>query len=131
VTRIVKRPGADAQLETYLRRLTFAGAAGGAGALQEKLRGPGSGVHHPGNPNPSSSEGEYPAEQTGALADSIMPVHLEGTRSGFGSVDGPPWTVALHFKPPGDGGRPFMDDAKHDRDIHRAMRDGIREEVKW
>lgn len=129
MTRVVKRPDAAAKLDTLFRRVTMAAAKGGAESLQEKLSGGGSGVQYPGQPNRSSSENEYPAEQQGDLRDSIQAVHLEGTRSAFGSVDGPDYLLALHYKAPGNGGRPFMDDAKHDRDIHRAMLDQVREEV--
>lgn len=129
MSRVVKRQGASAQLDLLLRRVTMAAAKGGAAELREKLSGAGSGTHHPGQPNPSSAEGEYPAEQQGDLRDSIKPVPLGGTRSAFGSVDGPGYVLALHYKPPGEGGRPFLDDAKHDRGIHRAMLDQVREEV--
>ncbi|WP_339098304.1 hypothetical protein WDJ50_18660 (plasmid) [Deinococcus sp. VB142] len=129
MSRVVKRQGAAGQLDRLFRRVTMAAAKGGAAELQDKLSGAGSGTHHPGQPNPSSAQGEYPAEQSGTLKDSIMPVRLDGTRSAFGSVDGPDYLLALHYKPPGDGGRPFLDDAKHDRTIHRAMLDQVRKEV--
>ncbi|GHG21481.1 hypothetical protein GCM10017784_11220 [Deinococcus indicus] len=130
MTRARVRPGAAGQLRDVLRRVTLAAAEGGAATLREKLSGPGSGTYHPGQPNQSSAPGEYPAEQSGAVRDSVMAVPIGDTRSAFGSVDGPAHVIPLHFKPPDAGGRPFMDDAKHDRDIHAGMRDAVRQEVQ-
>lgn len=123
MTRVVRRAGAAAQLERLLRRVTLSAATSAAEVLAEKLSGPGGGVQYPGQPNRSSAPGEYPAEQSGKLRDSIKAKPLEGTRSGFGSVDGPEYVIPLHFSP---DGRPFMDDAKHDRDVHRAVREGVK-----
>lgn len=97
------------------------GAEAAAEVLREKLSGPGSGVQYPGHPNPASRESEYPAEQTGELRESIGARPAGDGRAQFGSIDDPPeYAADLHFKPPDAGGRPFMDDALHDRDIHRA-----------
>lgn len=127
--RVVKRPGAAAQVAARFTRVTLAGAEGGAEALSGKLSGPGSGRQYVGLPNRSSAEREYPAEQFGGLLESIGAKPLEGIASGFGSIDGPEYVAALHFKPPDAGGRPFLDDALYDRDVHGAVLNAIREEV--
>ena len=106
-------------------RLIAAGYAA-ADVLQEKLSGGGSGAQYPGQPNRSSAEGEYPAEQTGQLRDSIGARRAGELRVEFGSIIDPPdHNLDLHFKPPDQGGRPYMDDALYDRDIHAAIKEAL------
>jgi len=121
-------PAGLAQLQLRLTPLALRGAEAAAETLRGKLSGGGSGVQYRGQPNRSSSEGEYPAEQEGDLLRSIK-ARISPGRPGFaefGSIDGPPHVTLLHFKPPDQGGRPFMDDALQDRDIHRAILDAER-----
>ena len=123
----INQPGI-AQLKVRLTPRAIHMAEAAAVALKAKLEGGGSGAQYAGLPNRSSSEQEYPAEQFGGLAGSIKARASPG-RPGFaefGSIDGPAYVVLLHFKPPDAGGRPFMDDARQDRDIHSAILDAAR-----
>lgn len=118
-------------LRVSLGHVALAGTSGGASTLRDKLSGEGSGVHYAGQPRRSSAESEYPAEQTGELRDSIaaQPAGPEAAR--FGPLHDPPdYLTALHGKPPSDGGRPFMLDALHDRDIHQAVLDAAEQEAR-
>lgn len=126
----VNRAGLD-RLRQRLTAVALAGAQGGAGVLAEKLSGPGSGRHHAGLPNRSSAEGEYPAEQEGDLLGSIDARPAGEGAALFGPINNPPDHLhALHSRSPDMGGRPFMDDARHDRDIHRAIVEGIEQEAR-
>ncbi len=119
-------PQGLAELKRRLGGVAVAGAYAAADVLQEKLSGPGSGRQYPGQPNRSSSPGEYPAEQTGQLVDSISARRAGELRAEFGSIIDPPeYNLDLHFKPPDEGGRPYMDDALQDRDIHQAVREAM------
>jgi hypothetical protein len=121
-------PAGIAQLHVRLTPRALHMAEAAAEVLKAKLSGGGSGVQYPGLPNRSSSEHEYPAEQSSKLAGSIQARASPG-RPGFaefGSIDGPAYVTLLHFKPPDKGGRPFMDDARQDRDIHAAILDAAR-----
>lgn len=121
-------PAGILQLQVRLTPRALQMAEAAAEVLREKLSGAGSGVQYPGLPNRSSAEHEYPAEQSGELAGSIQ-ARASPDRPGFaefGSIDGPAYAAMLHFKPPEAGGRPFMDDARQDRDIHAAMLDAAR-----
>lgn len=105
-----------------LSPLALRGAEAAADVLREKLSGPGTGVHYPGQPNPSSREGEYPAEQTSRLVGTIAARPAGPGQAQFGAIDDPPDCLGdFHFKPPGEGGRPFMDHALADADIHQAV----------
>ena len=122
-------PGGKAALTQALGQRALLGAQAGAAVLAEKLGGEGSGTQYPGQPNRASAQGEYPAEQTGELRRSIA-ARPDPERPGaaqFGPLDDPPdYVAALHFKPPDDGGRPFLDDALQDRDVRRAVLDAVR-----
>ena len=120
------KPQGIAEHKKQLMGQLMAGAYAAADVLQEKLSGGGSGTQYPGQPNRSSTPGEYPAEQTGQLRDSISARRAGELRAQFGSIIDPPdHNIDLHFKPPDEGGRPYMDDALHDRDIHNAIRTAI------
>jgi hypothetical protein len=121
-------PAGLAQLQARLTPRAVRAAQAAAEVLKVKLSGGGSGVQYFGLPNRSSSENEYPAEQSGDLAKSIQARASPG-RPGFaefGSIDGPAYAAVLHFKPPDAGGRPFMNDAQHDRDIHAAILESMK-----
>lgn len=116
-------PTGLAQLRQHLTALALQGAEAAAEVSRDKLSGEGSGVHYARLPNRSSTEREYPAEQTGALRDSLAAEPAGPLRARFGVIHNPPpYAVPLHFKPPDAGGRPFMDDLLQDRDVHRAVR---------
>ena len=121
-------PAGIAQLKVRLTPRALHMAEAAAEVLKAKLEGGGSGAQYSGLPNRSSNEREYPAEQFGGLVGSIQARASPG-RPGFaefGSIDGPAYIPLLHFKPPDAGGRPFMDDARQDRDIHAAVLDAAR-----
>lgn len=113
-------------LRERLTDLALKGAEAGADTLREKLGQAGSGERYPGMPNPSSRPGEYPARQTGELQRSIA-ARAEGNgQAAFGPISDPPdYVVPLHFKPPSDGGRPFLDFALADPDIHAAVKEAL------
>lgn len=114
-----------AKLRERLTPLALRGAEQAAEVLREKLSGEGSGRKYASLPNRSSSEHEYAAEQSGRLKASVGAKKTECGAS-FGLIDNvPSYAAALHFKPPSDGGRPVIDDALHDRDIHQAFVDAI------
>lgn len=119
-------PAGLAKVRQNLTPLALKGAGAAVEVAQDKLTGPGSGRQYPGLPNRSSAEGEYPAEQSGDLRDSMAAEAVGEGRALFGPIHNPPPYVRdLHFKPPSDGGRPFMDDLFYDRDIHRAVRAAV------
>ncbi len=122
-------PAGLALLKVRLAPLALRGAEAAVPVLKAKLEGAGSGRQYPGLPNRSSAEHEYPAEQSGELARSIKA--RPSSRPGFaefGSIDGPEYVAILHARPPDAGGRPFMLDARVDRDIQKAILDGMRGE---
>lgn len=55
---------------TAVRRVKSAGVATQA-VVRDLIDEPGDGVHHPGNPSPSSKPGDPPAMQKGRLHESI------------------------------------------------------------
>ncbi|MFD1729850.1 hypothetical protein ACFSC4_00080 [Deinococcus malanensis] len=122
-----------AGLTELCRRLTgvaLAGAEGGAEVLRDKLSGEGSGRKYPGLPNRSSSQG-YPAEQTGDLLGSIDARAAGPGQALFGPISDPPeYLPALLGKPPDMGGRPLLDDARHDRDVHKGIVEGVEAEAQ-
>lgn len=123
----------DAQLARELDGISEALAGEFKAFLVEKLSGPGSGVHWPGQPNPSSAPGQYPAEQSGALVQSID-ARREGDHWEVGSFDAPPEAFALEYpSPPGSpitrqsdhGARPWLSKALTDPDLHRRLEEVI------
>ncbi|PJI53535.1 hypothetical protein CTI14_27160 [Methylobacterium radiotolerans] len=122
--------------------MALAGSQEAAEVLRDKLSGSGSGRKYPGLPNRSSTPGEYPAEQTSDLVNSIDARVESSGKALFGPIRSPPVEAGylhfsseedmalLHFRPPDMGGRPFLDDARHDRDIHRAIVEGIEQEAR-
>ena len=135
-------PAGLAKVRAALTPAALSGAQAAADVLRDKLSGPGSGRQHPSLPNRSSSPGEYPAEQTGALRDSIAAEPAVEGRARFGPIHDPPVEAGylhfssgqelalLHFRAPDMGGRPFMDDARQDRDIHAAALNTARDEAE-
>lgn len=115
-------PAGVSQLQVRLTPRALRAAQAAAEVLKAKLGQPGSGTHYTGQPNPSSAAGEYPAKQTGDLQASISarPRARPGFAE-FGSTSGPPEAQLLHFKPPDKGGRPFMNMALVDPEIHAAV----------
>lgn len=103
--------------------------------LTEKLSGPGSGVQWPGQPNPSSAPGEYPAEQSGDLVGSldareVGPLHWQA-----GAFEAPPEAFWLEFPPPpgspfakktGYGARPWISKAFNDAELHARILQSLR-----
>lgn len=119
----VNRAGLAEVRRTILTPLALKGAQAASEVLREKLGQAGSGQQWPGLPRPSSAVGEYPARQTGELQESIDAREAREMRAEFGAIQNPPdYAAALHFKPPDDGGRPFMDFALHDEEVHDAVR---------
>ena len=120
-------PAGLAQLESMLTLRALRAAEAAAELLKVKLGQPGSGTHYTGQPNASSSMGEYPAKQTGDLQASISA--RPGPQPGFaefGSIGGPPEAALLHFRPPDKGGRPFMNMAVIDPDIHAVILESMK-----
>lgn len=117
-------PVGMAELQRRLQQRAVHAAHEAAEVLRAKLGGEGSGVHYAGLPRRSSAPGEYPAKQTGELQASVGSRPRKGGAE-FGLLDAPPYTAALHFKPPAAGGRPVMDMALADDDIQRAVRSGF------
>jgi len=83
-------------------------------------------MHHEGNPNRSSAPGEYPAEQTRALRDSVGIATMGPLEVTFGVFDAPDYALKLEYDPPSQGGRPFMSMALHDPEIHKAALDSAK-----
>jgi len=124
-------------LKDRLSRLALQGAQAGADVLQEKLSGEGTGVHYAGQPRRASAPGEYPSLQSGDLRDSISARSAGPLAAEFGPLSNPPVQagylhfsneeamLAMHFREPARGGRPFLDMALADEDV----RDAIKKEV--
>lgn len=98
-----------------------------AGAwLMDALSQEGSGIWYEGNPRRSSAPGEYPAPQTEALLGSID-VQPDGPLSyavgsfSAGQPEGFDHAVELESRPPEHGGRPFLEMALVDPDLHREL----------
>lgn len=125
-------PAAMTQLRNMLDRKLGLAADAYAEGLQEKLSRAGSGIHHAGAPNRSSTADEYPARQTGALAGSIGAKRSKAKRLQWevGSFNGPPEALYLVLRPPSQGGRDWATRALHDPVLHRlalaAMRGGVK-----
>ncbi|GGO19522.1 hypothetical protein [Deinococcus humi] len=113
---------ADQVIMAALRRAGYAAAL----ELREKLSHPGAGVRHPGNLNPSSKPGDYPAIQGGRLAASIGAIPGPGLSVSVGAVNNPPPEAReLIERPPSQGGRDYLTKALHDPDIHEAARRAV------
>lgn len=119
-------PAGLASLRVRLTAVALRGAEVAVDVARDKLSGPGSGRQYARLPNRSSAEGEYPAEQSSRLRDSIDAEGAGSLRARWGALrNAPGYVMTLHFKPPDMGGRPFMDDLLQDRDVHRAVRAAI------
>ncbi|AFZ67074.1 hypothetical protein [Deinococcus peraridilitoris] len=111
--------------------------------LLDRLSGPGSGTHWPGLPNPSSSPGDYPAEQSGALLASIGKSQRSlngmwavGALNEIAPVPVEAW--ALEYpSPPGSpvkrdsehGSRGWLSKALADDELHARLHRKIKEVV--
>lgn len=90
---------------------------------------PGEGVHHEGNPYPSSAVGDYPTFQTGALMESLD-VRQSGPlefQIGFFSdmnAEGFEHAVELESRPPEQGGRYPIMKAWGDPEFRKAVLTG-------
>lgn len=95
--------------------------------LAQKLSWQGAGKKHAGSPNPSSKPGDYPAIQSGRLAASISSADGPGLSVMIGALNNPPpEALELILRPPSQGGRDWLTKAKHDPEIHNALRRGMR-----
>lgn len=127
----LKPAGIQALQKRLARQAALPAARAAAGVLAEKLTGEGSGVKYANLPRRSSTALEYPAEQSGKTKESISArLSPDGLSAEFGSIDGPDYVAALHMKPPGDGGRPFMDHAYQDPDVRQAITQAFKDALK-
>lgn len=109
-------------IDAELRRKAYAAGAWLVDALSQE----GSGVLYEGNPRRSSAIGEMPAPQSEQLLGSID-VRKDGNGWAVGSfsdrdAEGYAHAVELESKPPEQGGRPFLEMALADRDLHDLLR---------
>lgn len=124
---------AEARLLAQLRAKINRGAANAADQLKGDLSRAGSGIHWPGNPNRSSAPGEYPARQTGELADSIGWRPAGPLLAEVGALNNPPaWAAYLEFQPvstrePGSGIRAWATKASLDPAFQAAFLRGVLE----
>ena len=116
---------AHALIEADLLRVLIAGTDAYAEKLTEVLSGPGSGQHWPNQPNASSAEGEYPAEQSGALLDSIGTEVTGPTEVAVGAFNAPAEAFELEFRDPVAGGRPWLSKSAEDPAFHQAIDSAI------
>lgn len=134
-TRFTPTPDLPALLARHCDALAQDLAHDARDFLKEKLSGPGSGIQHPGLPNPSSLPGEYPAQQSGDLlacigADQVAPSAYEvGALSSVAPVPIEAW--ALEYPQPPDspvdrqtahGARPWLSKALGDEELHDRLR---------
>ena len=120
----------EAVLTAHLERLLERRADGGGAYLVEVMSHPGEGTMHPGNVNPSSLQGEYPAIQTAALIESIDVRKARRLAFAIGSFAdqnavGFEHAVELESRPPSQGGRAFLEKALHDPEMHAAILKGM------
>ena len=92
--------------------------------LRERLSHSGSGEQHAGLPNRSSAGGEYPAQQFGALHDSIDARAIGPLLYGVGSFDAPDEAHLLENRPPSEGGRPWLSKALVDPEFREKIKKG-------
>ena len=105
-------------------------ADAGGGYLIKVMSHPGQGTMHPGNVNPSSLQGDYPAIQTAALIESIDVRKAGPLAFAIGSFEdrnavGFEHAVELESRPPSQGGRAFLEKALHDPGMHAAILKGM------
>lgn len=118
------------ELGRRLSLLALKGAEAGAEVLKDKLSQAGSGPLYPGQRNPASVSGEYPAMQTGALRDSIAARATEDGHAEFGPINDPPQEALLmQVLPPDQGGRYYLDLAQADVDVRDAVLKAVQDEV--
>lgn len=135
MTRLKLHPDARERLRQYLQPALEVVASTTLVFLREKLNQPGSGVHHPGLPHPSSNPGEYPAKQSGALLACLGAIQLTdgswvvGALNSVAAVPVEAW--ALEFpEPPTSpvnrttpyGARPWLSKAHGDPELHARIR---------
>lgn len=128
-------PNMRALLLARMEPVAEAMAQEAAGFLKEKLSGAGSGLHHPGLPNPSSAPGEYPAEQSGDLlacigVQSTGPAQYEvGALNSVAPVPAEAWALEYPSPPSSPitrqsphGARPWLSKALGDEELHDRLR---------
>jgi len=118
-----------ALLDAYLDALLEGRAHAVGATLIDDLGHPGQGTLHPGNVNPSSLPGDYPAVQTEALIQSIdvRPIgRLAYVVGSFEDMNAEGYAHALDLEssPPAQGGRQFLEKAAHDPEILQALEAG-------
>jgi hypothetical protein len=130
----VERPGGRARLHAILNGALERASREAKDVLRENLSQPGSGIHHPGQPNRSSAAGEYPAEQSGKLRDSIDYRTVGDLSFAVGSFDlikfdregSIPYPVKLEFYPPEQGGRQWLSRTAFDPTTHERVLNAVR-----
>ena len=120
----------EAILTAFLEHELQRHADAGGGYLIEAMSHPGQGTMHPGNVNPSSLIGDYPAIQTAALIESIDVRESGPLAFAIGSFEdrsatGFEHAVELESRPPSQGGRAFLEKALHDPGMHAAILQGL------
>ncbi|MEI3783780.1 hypothetical protein U9R89_21925 [Pectobacterium brasiliense] len=126
----VPTPDLDDQLARLLAPHVAQAARTVAAFLRQKMTGPGSGVQWVGQPRPSSAPGEYPAEQTGALVDSLDAQAVNLLHWQAGAFNAPEQAFWLEYPPPPDapfskttahGARPWISKAFQDPELYQRI----------